>query len=59
MSEKEHIVGSPKNYTNHPDYKFLPEPLKAKYSPKEYAWLPDSVRARLLEIECYPEVEED
>lgn len=47
------------NYTVHPDYQLLPEVLKRQYGPKEYAWLGDSERGRLIERECYPEAEGD
>lgn len=41
------------------EYDALPEPLKMLYSPKEYAWLPPELRARVIEQECLPEVPED
>jgi hypothetical protein len=41
------------------EYDALPEPLKMIYSPKEYAWLPPELRARVIEQECLPEVPED
>ena len=43
----------------HPDYDNLPQCIKHVYSPREYSWLPNAVRDRLIESECYPEVEED
>jgi len=46
------------NYTNHPDYDQLPEVIKTVYSHKEYAWLSDDEKARLIETECNPEVPE-
>lgn len=41
------------------EYDALPEALKTIYTPKEYAWLPPERRARLIEDETMPEVEED
>lgn len=41
------------------EYDALPEPIKMLYTPKEYAWLEPSARARLIEQECMPEVPED
>jgi hypothetical protein len=41
------------------EYEALPESLKVIYSPKEYAWLDPTQRARLIEQETMPEVGED
>lgn len=40
------------------EYDKLPESLKMVYSPKEYAWMPPERRARLIEEETMPDVEE-
>lgn len=40
------------------EYDSLPEALKLIYSPKEYAWTSPEVRARMIEQECMPDVEE-
>lgn len=45
------------NYEPHPGYEQLPEVLRHKYTPKEYAWLGDHGRDRLLETECYPDAD--
>jgi hypothetical protein len=45
-------------FTMHPDYDQLPEPIRMLYSPKEYAWLGDEARRRIMETECYPEPED-
>lgn len=47
------------NFNEHPDYKSLPESIKAMYSPKEYAWLDDESRNNLLQDITTPEVAED
>lgn len=41
------------------EYDALPESLKVIYTPKEYAWLDPSIRARVVESECMPEAFED
>ena len=41
------------------EYEALPEAIKAIYTPKEYAWLPPEVRARVIEQQTMPEVGED
>lgn len=41
------------------EYDALPEALKLIYTPKDYAWTPPELRARLIEQECLPEVPED
>ena len=46
------------NYKPHPDYANLPEAVKGVFSPKEYAWLDDEGRRRLIEDMTLPEVEE-
>jgi len=48
-----------RNFTDHPDYKDLPQPIKSIYSPKEYAWLGDKQREKIIENECYPEPQDD
>jgi hypothetical protein len=40
------------------EYDALPESIKMVYSPKEYAWMQPEQRARLIEDETMPEVEE-
>lgn len=40
------------------EYDALPEAIKLLYTPKEYAWTQPELRARLIEQECYPDVEE-
>lgn len=47
------------NFESHPDYTSLPEGIKAIYSPKEYAWLDDNSREKLIEDLTTPEVGED
>ena len=47
------------DFQSHPDYNNLPESLKALYSEKEFAWLGNDGRDRLMETECYPEPEEE
>jgi hypothetical protein len=39
------------------DYEFLPEPIKAIVSPKEYLWLSDAEKARLEQTETEPDPE--
>ena len=46
-------------YDLHPEYEKLPECIKCGVSAKEYSWLTDSQRNRLIEQECYPEIEDD
>ncbi len=46
------------SYTNHPDYETLPKVIQSAVSPKEYAWMPDAERNRLIEDLTLPEVEE-
>ncbi len=46
------------SYTNHPDYQKLPDVIQSAVSPKEYAWMPDAERNRLIEDLTLPEVEE-
>lgn len=43
------------DFQHHPDYDALPESIKAMYSPKEYAWLPDALKSTLIEDETMPE----
>ena len=40
------------------EYDSLPESIKAIVSPKEYAWTNPELRSKLIEQECYPDVEE-
>ena len=47
------------NYTSHPDYDELPDCIKYLYTEKEFAWLGDFDRNRILELECCPNVEGD
>ncbi len=47
------------NYTPHPDYEALPKVVQSAITPKEYAWLPDAERNRLIEDLTLPEVAED
>ena len=47
------------NYTPHPDYDELPDCIKYLYTEKEFAWLGDFDRNRLLETECCPDAEGD
>jgi hypothetical protein len=46
-------------FTMHPDYEALPEPIKRRYTPEEYAWLGDRARKTLMDRECYPDLEDD
>ena len=39
---------------SHPDYDSLPESIKMRHSPKEYAWLGDE-RLRIVERETQPD----
>lgn len=41
------------------EYEALPASLQLIYTPKEYAWLPPEIRAKVIEQECMPDVEED
>lgn len=43
----------------HPDYEKLPEAIKAQVSEKEYAWLPESDRQRVVDEFTMPEATED
>ncbi|MEN6440932.1 MAG: hypothetical protein ABFD97_20370 [Syntrophobacter sp.] len=45
------------NYTIHPDYQQLPEAIRHKVSPKEYSWMLQDGRGRLIESECYPDAD--
>lgn len=47
------------NYTDHPNYKRLPECVKQSISSKEYSWLTDKQREELIEKECLPEEVEE
>lgn len=47
------------NYEPHPDYHKLPEAVRVKLTEKEYAWLGDYDRSRLLEDETTPNLEGD
>ena len=39
------------------DYDSLPTAIKALYSPREYAWLADADKARLVTVETEPETD--
>lgn len=41
--------------TGHPEYGKLPECIKHALTEKEYAWMDDAMRARLIETETTPE----
>lgn len=43
------------NFTEHPDYGRLDDGIKELIGAKEYAWLPDSERARFLRACVEPE----
>lgn len=43
----------------HPDYEKLPEAIKAQVSEKEYAWLPESDRQRVVDEFTMPEATDD
>lgn len=45
------------NFTHHPDYDSLPDPIKAVITPKEYAWMSDQQRVDLLTDICEPDEE--
>ena len=47
------------DYQKHPDYKDLPESIKKNCTEKEFAWLGNADRQRLLEVETCPELEGD
>jgi hypothetical protein len=38
-------------------YDTLPEPIKTLYSPREYAWLSDAEKARLVITETEPDTD--
>jgi hypothetical protein len=40
-----------------PDYNALPDAIKHQVSPKEWAWLPDASKARLIQTETEPDPE--
>lgn len=40
-----------------PEYDALPEAIKLLFTPKEFLWLGDTERARIIERECYPDHE--
>ena len=46
------------DYTEHPDYDGLPDVIKQYYTPEEYSWMSSEDRLRIIENECYPEIEE-
>jgi hypothetical protein len=56
MSDNTNVAGG---YTKHPDYDSLPESIKAMYTPKEYAWLPQPLKNTILNDNTMPEVPED
>lgn len=41
----------------HPDYDKLPEALKLIHSPKQYMWLGDEERKRIVERETMPDMD--
>lgn len=43
------------DYTNHPEYDKLPEVLQQYFTPKEFAWMTDQDRTRIVEDMCYPD----
>lgn len=43
------------NFTPHPDYDGLDDGIKELIGPKEFAWLPDTERARFLRGCAEPE----
>ncbi len=47
------------DYTPHPEYEKLPEAIKAEISDKEFAWMLDSQRDRLMDDFCCPEPDND
>lgn len=49
----------PGGYTKHPDYDTLPEGIKAMYTPREYAWLPQPLKDTIIDDNVLPEVPED
>ena len=46
------------NFTHLPDYDRLPEAIKCTMTPKEFAWMSDSDRTRIIEDYCYPDAKE-
>jgi hypothetical protein len=49
----------PGGFTRHPDYDGLPEAIKAEYSPRDYAWLPEPLKRSIIDDATLPEVTED
>jgi len=47
----------PDGTLNPAGYDELPEAIKMIYSPREYAWLSDAAKARLIETETEPEAD--
>lgn len=43
--------------TNHPDYAGLPDGVKLRHTEKEFAWLGDEERARIIERETMPDMD--
>lgn len=41
-----------------PRYEALPQPIRSAYSEREYTWLTDAEKARLVTVECEPEWKE-
>lgn len=37
------------------DYDLLPEPIKLSHTRKEFLWLSDTQKAKLIDQECEPE----
>ena len=46
-----------KNYYMHKDYETLPVAIKSLYTPKEFSWLGNELRARIIEDNCEPALE--
>lgn len=46
-------------FTRPPEYDSLPEGIKAEYTPREYAWLPQPLKDSIIEDSTLPEVPED
>ena len=47
------------NYEEHPDYQNLPEAIKSVFSPKDYAWLDDEGKRKLIEDMTTPDFTEE
>lgn len=40
--------GDRRNYTDHPEYDLLDDGVQLAITPAEFAWMPDSERARFM-----------